>query len=66
MNQSRKQALMTEAVFCISMITSLKQSGENPDEYIKKAKKVIRKMRRIDSFLAFQMKNTLKSKIKGS
>ncbi len=62
----RKYALIAEFTYCERMISNMKQSGNNPNEYIKQAKKVIRKMQREDPHIARSFKNTLNEMIKGS
>jgi len=60
----RKYALIAEFTYCTGMISNMKQSGNNPNEYIKQAKKVIRKMQRVDRHIASSFKDTLNGIIK--
>ena len=64
MNERKKIELENEFMQNIGMIGFMKKSGRNPSKYVKQAKKLLKKLERVDPANAWMHEQTLKIKLK--
>jgi len=65
MNEKKKLELENEFLTNASMISVMKKAGKNPNKYINQAKKLLKKLERVDPDNAWMYKKTLEGKMKG-